>query len=48
MVVLSHRGKFWAYLGKFGPVLVHLLSSLHNPFQDMSVSNTNQTGSKTP
>lgn len=31
-----------ADLGKFSSVLVHLLSPLNNPFQDMSMSNANQ------
>ena len=30
-------------MGKFGSVLAHLLSPLHNPSKDMSVSNANQT-----
>ena len=34
---------FWADLGKFSSALVYLLGPPHNHFQDMSVSNANQT-----
>lgn len=45
LVVLLHGVNFWAYLGQFNSVLVHLPFSLYNPFQDTSKSNANQTNS---
>ena len=45
MVVLLYSVNFsWADLGKFSTVLVHLISTLHNPLQDTVIIATVKVG----